>query len=330
MKRRLGNRLAATLAAAALMTGLAACGDSAATDSTDDAAQSCATTEASGEFPRTVEHHKGKLDLGEAPQRIVALDPSLAEAVLALGRPLVGGVGTYGTQQDWPAYLGDSVRCTEEVGPLEQVALEDIVALEPDLIISASIRHEDLYDELSEIAPTLFVETTGPTWKDNLTKLGEALGVEEKAAADLKAYEDRAAAIGRAINEKAGNPEISVVRFMDGPTRLMGNTSFLGIILQDMGLARPKVQDFDDFMLEVGEEEIRKADGDHIFVSAYTGGEASQEKFERNPLWKKLGAVQHGHVHEVDDTTWMSSVSLQGADIVLDEIAEIFGVDPAK
>lgn len=63
-------------------------------------------------------------------------------------------------------------------------------------------------------------ETTGPTWKDNLRLQAEALGQEELVEKEIGAYEAAAKATGAAINAKAGNPTISVVRFLDGPTRL--------------------------------------------------------------------------------------------------------------
>jgi iron complex transport system substrate-binding protein len=316
------RRLGAALATLAL-AGIAACGDTEAKDGGD-------AGDAAAGYPLTVQHHKGETEIEDKPERVVALDPSLVEAVVALDVPLTGGIAGYEGGGEFPPYLGDSVEGAQDVGPLESPNLEEIAALEPDMIVSASVRHEDLYDELSQIAPTVFVETTGPTWKDNVTKVAEALGEQDKADEELSAYEERAAAIGEQINEAEGDPEISVTRFMDGPTRLMGNDSFTGIVLSDMGLARPKEQDVDDFAVEIGEEEIRKADGDHLFVTAYADGEQSQEKFQRNPLWRKLDAVEAGNVHEVDDDTWMLSVSLQGAHLMLDDMAEIFDVDPAR
>lgn len=100
--------------------------------------------------------------------------------------------------------------------------------------MSASVRHEALYDQLAAIAPTVFVETTGPIWKQNIGFLGEALGREDKAEEALTAYETRAAELGKAINEKAGNPTVSMVRFLDGPTRLYAKDSFSGNVFQDM------------------------------------------------------------------------------------------------
>jgi len=332
------RQLAATASAVVAMMGFAACGaeshDSNAstaaqegTGSTADASAGSATAQA---FPRTVTHHKGETTLEARPERIVALDNSLVEAVLALGGNVVGGICSYRDVTTCPPYLGRAGEEIDDVGPLESPNLEAIAALRPDLIVSATVRHEALYDELARIAPTIFVETTGPTWKDNIRLMGEALGAENRADERLTAYEQRAAVLGAEINAKAGNPKLSIVRFLDGPTRLYANKSFSGIVLADMGLARPKAQDIEDFAVEIGEEEIRKADGDHIFVTVYSKGEENKERFERNPLWRSLSGVKAGNVHEVEDAIWMTSVSLQGAELMMDDMARIFAVDPHK
>lgn len=321
-------RRAMAVAAAVLVTaGLAACSTS---DGSATAATSPQGDQTAAAFPRTVQHDQGETVIDTKPKRVVALDNSLVEAVVALEVPLVGGIGSYRDQNGFPPYLGDAVADTEDVGPLDSPDLEAIAALEPDVIVSASVRHEALYDELSAIAPTVFVETTGPIWKENIRTLGEVLGEEEKAEELLTAYETRAAKLGAAINEKAGNPTVSMVRFLDGPTRLYANTSFSGIVFQDMGLARPAAQDVDEFAVEIGEEEIRKADADHIFVTVYSGGQESAERFRRNPLWGELDGVKAGNVHEVADEIWMTSVSLQGAELMMDDMAKIFGVDPMR
>jgi iron complex transport system substrate-binding protein len=46
--------------------------------------------------------------------------------------------------------------------------------------------------------------------------------------------------------------------------------------------------------------------------------------------WKELEAVKAGHVHDVADEIWMTSVSVQVAHLVLDDLARTFGVDPAR
>ncbi|CAL9417767.1 putative siderophore-binding lipoprotein YfiY [Streptomyces sp. enrichment culture] len=334
LRRRWRHRVGAFALMTALAAGLAGCGsDGGSSPADSDNSDNSATDAGSGDaaFPRTVTHDKGSTEIPAAPQRIVALDNSLVEAVVALDGNLVAGVGGYRNLDGFPAYLGDAVEDTVDVGPLESPNLEQIMLLEPDLIISATVRHDELYDTLSDIAPTVFVATTGPTWKDNIALVGEALGAQERAAEQITAYETRAAAIGEAVNAAHDNPTVSVVRFLDGPTRIYLPHTFSGIILADMGLTRPENQrDPEEFTLEISEEQIEQAEADVIFYTTYSGGEDRKERFLANPLWERLSAVENGDVHEVDDAIWMTSVSLQGADQVLDNMAEIFGVDAAK
>lgn len=328
-QRRRPGRVAAAVLTAVMAFSLAACGSGGEDDKS--AEQPGASADAG--FPRTITHDKGTTEIKAKPKRVVALDNSLVEAVVALDAPLVGGIGSYRDQKGFPPYLGDAVKDTQDVGPLDSPNLEAIAALKPDLIVSATVRHADLYGQLSKIAPTVFVATTGPIWKENITFLGKALGAEEKAKAELTAYETRARKIGDAINAQAANGKetFSIVRFLDGPTRIYLPKTFSGIILTDMGLTRPaNQQDQQEFNIEISEEQIGQADADHIFMTTFSGGAERKEKFLANPLWKRLNAVREGNVHEVEDAVWMTSVSLQGAELVLDDMAKIFEVDPAK
>ncbi|MGY4769288.1 ABC transporter substrate-binding protein [Kribbella sp. CWNU-51] len=320
-------RFTALLAVAAL--ALSACGSSDSGDAPDAAGASAAG------FPRTVEHAMGKTEIKTKPKRVVALDASFVDATLILDTPVVGYTDYRSINGKLPDYLGDD-RATygseaQAVGTLAEPNLEKIAELNPDLIITAKVRHEKLYDQLSAIAPTVMSETTGPTWKDNIRLEAKALGEEDLAEKELSSYENAAKTVGAAINAKAGNPTISVVRFVDGPTRLYQNASFSGIVLKDAGLKRPAPQDANGFALEISPERIKDADADAIFVATYADEKGLSTKtaaqFKANPLWKPLAAK----VHEVPDLTWMTAVGLQGAWSILTDLAKTFDVPaPAK
>jgi iron complex transport system substrate-binding protein len=307
--------------AASLALALSSCGASKSESETKRAAE---------ERTVTVEHAMGSTTITGEPQRIVALDSSLADATLMLDKELVG-IATYrGYSTDLPDYLGadrENAADVISVGDIAAPSLEKIAALKPDLIVSIKVRHEALYDQLSKIAPTLMPETSAHLFKDNLRLLGEAVGEKDKAEEEISEYEAAAKEVGDAINAKAGNPTISVTRFLDGPTRLYQKQTYSGVILHDAGLARPKTQDVDDFALEISEENIKAADADKVFVTTYEDEEGlavkTQAAFERNALWKPIAAK----VTEVSDTTWMTAVSLQGAWYVLADLAEAFGVE---
>lgn len=332
------RQMAVVTAAVLAVAALVGCGSNQPTTSNDPAAEAptasaSAPNEEAG-FPRTVEHAMGETKIPAKPKRVVALDASMVDDALLLGTPVVGFTSYRAIGDTLPDYLGDArdtlAKGAQSVGTLEEPSLEKIIALQPDLILSAKVRHEKLYDKLSAIAPTVFSETTGPTWKKNIELIGTALGEETKATDELARYEKRAKAIGDAINAKASNPTISVVRFVDGPTRLYQKASFSGIVLQDAGLARPAAQDVEDFALEISAEETLKADADDIFVTTYAdeAGVSAKTKgqIQGGALWKKL----KGRVHEVQDTLWMTPCSIQGAEYILDDLAKAFEVDPQR
>ncbi|MGW4334400.1 ABC transporter substrate-binding protein [Rhodococcus koreensis] len=302
--------------------------------SSDDSA-AAGTTSSTGQFPRTVDHFRGSTEIPAAPQRIVALDNSFTDAVLLLEAPLVGYVDY--REPGLPDYLGTTrdeyAADAKSVGKVSNASLEQIAALQPDLIISAEVRDGKNYEQLSAIAPTIFTETTGPTWKDNIRLVGKALGKEELAEQKIGAYEERAASVGAEINGTASNPVISVVRFAGEPTaRLYRTTSFSGIVLADAGLARPQSQgpdpaDPDNIMQAVSPELISEAEADVIFVSTWqdpAGKSAEAAKpFLESPLWQTL----KGRKVDVDDARWMTPVSVQGAHLILDDLSDAFGVD---
>lgn len=329
----------ATVAILVLGSALAACspdpdaGSDPASDRSDRQPRS-----ASGHgFPRTITHAMGETTIPEKPKRIVTLDASFTEAAIALHADVVGYVN-YGGTSKLPDYLGTSAQRyagdAVSVGELEQPSLDRIVALHPDLIVSAKVRHADLYGKLSKIAPTVFSETTGATWKQNIRLLGKALGKSELADREIAAYEKRAKRIGDEIRAKESrNPTMSLVRFVGGPTvRLYTLHSFPGIVQADTGLARPRdaPDDPDSIMVELSQENILQLDADQIFVSTWTDetGDSAKgaRRFRANPLWDRL----QGKQHTVDDTVWFTSVSLQGAQGILDDLAKAFGVDPAR
>jgi iron complex transport system substrate-binding protein len=332
VKARKNPLLTLVAGAAAAVIGLTGC----STTNTESAPEPAAQAQ----FPRTVEHALGSTEIPAAPKRVVALDTSYSDAVLLLETDLVGYV-TYRTDT-LPDYLGDAreeyAKDAVAVGPLATPSLEKIAELQPDLIVSAKVRHGDIYEQLSKIAPTVMSETTGPTWKDNIRLLGKALGKEDLAEQKIGAYEDRAAAVGTEINAKANNPTVSVLRFAGEPTaRIYRSTSFSGIVLDDAGLARPASAAPDpakpsSISNDISPELITEAEADLILVSTYHAPDGSTavadhaEPFLTNPLWTGL----RGRKIDVDDTVWMSAVSVQGAGGILDDLAAAYDVDPRR
>jgi iron-siderophore transport system substrate-binding protein len=328
---RIHTTLGSLLALGALLV-TAACGGS-------DQPEAPAAPAGDPAFPRTVTHAMGTTEIPARPQRVVALDNTLSGAVLLLGTELVGYTTLEAADEPLPDYLGADAEQfganAVPVGLLSSPNVEAIAALEPDVILSAKVRHADLYDQLSRIAPTVFAEATGATWKDNIRLTGQVLGAEAQAEQAIAEFEARAQRVGDAIRAVTGStPVVSVVRFVDGPARLYTEHTYSGVVLADAGLSRPPSQqggaDTSAGQIEISEERILDADADHIFVTTWPDPDGAsletQQRFVAKPLWGRLT----GQIHEVPDLTWMSAVGMQGAHAILDDLAATFGVDPAR
>ncbi|AZQ32503.1 iron-siderophore ABC transporter substrate-binding protein [Streptomyces cyaneochromogenes] len=330
------GRLLAVLLSVLLGTAvLAACGSEKSSDEADTAKAPGASSTA---FPRTLKTVMGDVKIPSQPKRVVVLDTGELDDVTLLGIDPVGAVAPhFKTEGGFPTYLDGELKDTVDVGPLLEPNLEKIASLKPDLILSSKVRHEKVYDKLSAIAPTVFTETTGGVWKENLKVHAEALGLEKEAAAELKEYETQAKALGEAIKKKDGGtmPTASVVRFIAGPTRLYQSNAYSGVVLNDIGLQRPKTQISSDpevTMKDVSPEQIDQADADLIFVTAADAEDKTQKaQVVSNPVWKSLPAVKDGKVFEVPDETWMSGIGVQAAEEMLKDVAKATGVElPAK
>jgi iron complex transport system substrate-binding protein len=263
-----------------------------------------------GVFPRTVKHALGEAKLDKKPERVVVLDSGELDDVLALGITPVG-MATNTGQNGVPSYLADKAQGIKTVGGVSELNLEAIAALKPDLILGSKLRAATLYSKLSAIAPTVMSIRPGFPWKENFLLVADAVGAEDKATRILNDYQKRADEVKGKVQ---GSPTISLVRFRPSEIRLYGNLSFIGVILKDIGLPRPKVQDVEDLAVEVSEENIGKADGDWIFYSSFgpiTGTKETQ--VVNGNLWKALPAVKAGHAERVNDEVWFLGLGPLGA-----------------
>jgi iron complex transport system substrate-binding protein len=306
------GRSAITIWLVAAVLTLAACGGSGGSGSAGGE-----TTEASS---RTVAHAMGASEISGAPERVVVLDTGELDIAMTLGVTPVGAVEAV-PGEGFPSYL-EGTGEIENVGTIEEPNLEKISTLEPDLILSSKLRHEQIYEELSQIAPTVFTETTGVTWKENFEVHAKALGKVEEGNEVEKEYQDRVEEFRQRIGENP--PTVSVVRFLPDDTRIYQKESFIGTVLEDAGLPRPESQDVEDFaILNASKEAIPQMGGDAIFVTVYgPEDETTRAEITNDPLWQQLEAVQQGRVYEVSDDLWMLGIGYTAANGVIDDLTE--------
>ncbi|RZU30561.1 ABC transporter substrate-binding protein [Blastococcus saxobsidens] len=290
-------------------------------DEPEGSAQTSAAADAA--FPRTVEHAMGSTEIPAEPERVVVLDTGELDSALALGVTPVGAVTTDVSEQ-FLSYLAEDAEGIDVVGTIAEPDLEAIAALQPDLILSNSVRHEDIYDQLAQIAPTVFAADLGDTWKENFLLDAEALGKEEEAEELLGDYEQQAAELGEAIGD-AGATTISPLRFVGGPIRAYQPQSFIGTVLADIGLDLVELPGGEGATFaELGEEQLTQANGDVVLYSSYgSADESGEAAVVAGPLWSRLPAVQNGRAYAVDDDVFYTGIGLRAATLQLEQLRDL-------
>ncbi|WP_223701403.1 ABC transporter substrate-binding protein [Sutcliffiella deserti] len=273
----------------------------------------------------TVEHAMGTAELEGTPQKVVILTNEGTEALLAMGVKPVGAVQSW-LGDTWYDHIASEMEGVEVVGTESAVNLEAIAALDPDLIIGNKLRQEDVYEQLNAIAPTVFAETLKGDWKENFKLYAKALNKEEEGQKVMDDYDARVASMSEELGDKL-EQEVSIIRFTAGDVRIYHKDSFSGVILEQLGFARPESQDVDDFAeMNATKERIPAMDGDILFYFSFETGEgdatALQEEWLEDPLFQNLEVAKSGNVYGVSDAIWNTAGGVLAANLMLDDIEE--------
>ncbi|MPZ13189.1 MAG: ABC transporter substrate-binding protein [Chloroflexi bacterium] len=269
---------------------------------------------------RMIRHALGEARVPASPQRVVVLETGALDCTLALGITPIGAA-TALPSDNLSRYLEPRTEGIRTVGNMARPDLAAVAVLKPDLILTSTVRHKALAERLALLAPTVFTESVGATWKENLTLYAQALNRSEVAERLLGEYAGRVDEFRRRMGKRPETLRVSAVRSLPGHARIYLKRSFIGTILEDAGLPRPPAQDRDMFAVRATEHRIPDLDGDVVFIFYYGRDEdAALDTLIQHPDWMQLGAVKRGRVYEVDDEAWALGLGPLAAGLVLDDL----------
>ncbi|RIX60076.1 iron-siderophore ABC transporter substrate-binding protein [Paenibacillus nanensis] len=286
---------------------------------------------------RTIEHAMGTTEIKGTPQRVVTLYQGANDIAIALGVKPVGIVESWAEQPVYE-YLRADLDGIPLVGEETQPNLEEISKLKPDLIVASKLRHEEIYEQLSQIAPTITHETVFK-FKDTVQMMGQALNKEDEAAKLLADWDARVADFKTKIAAKLGDQwpiETSVLNFRSDHSRIYV-TGYAGDILEELGFVRSGYQQEEAEKGTVvvkltDKESIPSMDADVFFVFLSDPGneEAVQKTYEEwtnHPLWQNLKAVKANQVYQIDEVVWNLGGGITSANLLLDQLYEHFELE---
>ncbi|OZD58030.1 iron ABC transporter substrate-binding protein [Rhodococcus sp. 06-1460-1B] len=299
---------ALAITALALAAGATACSSA---DTADGSA---------GEATRTVETVRGSIDVPDNPLRVVTLEPVELDTTVALGIVPVG-TAVLSETAGVPTYLGTEAAGIATVGTVAEPTIEDIAAAQPDLILGTETRHAQYYDQLSAIAPTVFIASQSDPWRDSVRFVGRVLGKEAKAEELLTAYDDRCAEIAEK-HDTAGKTA-QLIRPRSGELTLYGPSSFAGSTLECAGFTTPPRPEWtDEISVDLSPELAAQAAADLIVVTADNPSDPAAI-----PSSITDNAATLPNPHAVDLSYWITGVGPMGGQTVLDDIDRILSAD---
>ncbi|BAY86137.1 iron(III) dicitrate-binding periplasmic protein [Calothrix parasitica NIES-267] len=263
---------------------------------------------------RVIKHAMGETKVPLNPKRVViigGLDNALALGIKPIAATTLG-------DNNYLNYMQSKTKEIQKVGVNGSPSLEKILYLKPDLILGLNW-DADIYQQLSQIAPTVLADGN-KSWKEWLTKFGEASGKTETAEKLLQDYQQRINNLRQQMGNRLDNTQVSLVNFWNNYTRIYMNDSFAGSIIKEIGLPRPSYQDKDKIHENISLELIPQLEGDVIFLILGGHNQSRLKQFTNHPLWSKLEAVRENKVHQVSSDTWISSWGMIGANQVLDDL----------
>lgn len=293
------------LALALLLTGCAAVSTTESTsqtvsqvDSSSSALESAPESASSqlesvGEVSIT-DSNGSQITLDTSAPRVVAAYGSFAEAWLLAGGELCGVTQDALEQRDLG--LPEDIAV---VGTVKEPNAEEIIALEPDLVLLASdiTAQAEIRDVLENagLACAFFQVDTFADYTFMMEQLCAITGRE-----DL--YEENVTQVGQQIEEAQANaalsstrPNVLLIRAFSTGIKAKTDDELAGAILKDLG-AHNIADDHPSMLEDLSLEEVIAADPDYIFVTTMGDEQKALDYLngliQQNPAWSELSAVK--------------------------------------
>ncbi|WP_203248188.1 siderophore ABC transporter substrate-binding protein [Sporosarcina beigongshangi] len=322
------KKLAMALLMIALMALLVACGakdDEAADDKATGSGAEPEVAETEESELLTIKHDLGEAQIAKNPEKIVVFDFGMLDTLDELGIEVAGV-----PQANIPSYLSkyEDAKYTN-VGGLKEPDFETIHAMKPDVIFISG-RQSAMYEELNDIAPTIFVGVDTAkymeSFKGNMEMIAKLFGKEDKMAEELADIDSRIAT----VSEKSANTDGKslIVLGNEGKVSAYGPSSRFGIIHDVFGFkAADENLEVSTHGQSISFEYILETNPDILFVidrDAAVGGDASAKDSIENELVIKTNAYKDGKIIYLDPNYWyLSGGGLQSVKEMIKEIEEV-------
>lgn len=262
----------------------------------EDTESEHAETEKEEEKLILTDHKKRKIELEKPVNNIVSVMPSATEMIyeMEIEEKLIGVT-------DYCIYPQEATQKTS-IGGFTDPNIEEVVALEPDLVLAGS-QHQDEVEKWEEmgIACLVLMPETFEEIYDSIRLIATASGTSNKGD---KLVEEMKEQIEK-IKEKTGHiPEEEKTKvyyeLYSNPLMSVGEESVIHEIITRAG-GKNIFSDLKDEYPQVSKEVVVERNPEVILFPEDHGTEKHiAEKFKERPAWEQVNAVKNENLHAVN------------------------------
>ena len=278
---------------------------------------------------KTIVHDLGTTKLKKVPKRIVILDNLYGEILNPLDITPVGATTGQADSQEFSTLFKKQYKDAKvvSVGWQGNPDLDKIAELKPDLILMTG-EQEDLYDELSEIAPTVGYQiNTDENWDYHETslKVAEIFDKRDEMKKDLDRVDAREAVFAENVKAKFGNQKLMYLRVTDNDIRYYAYGHF-GYLYDTYHFNRAETFNPDDMFQVIDPDKLKDINPDLLIVQA-DSQELLDNKLKNTPVWTSLKAVQNNKVIYADYSTYMLGFGIVSQEAIMKQISDEWGLN---
>ena len=278
---------------------------------------------------KTIVHDFGTTELKKAPKHIVILDNLYGEILDPLDITPVGATTGQADSQEFSTLFKKQYKYAKvvSVGWQGNPDLDKIAELKPDLILMTG-EQEDLYDELSEIAPTVGYQiNTDENWDYHETslKVAEIFDKRDEMKKDLDRLDAREAVFAENVKAKFGNQKLMYLRVTDNDIRYYAYGHF-GYLYDTYHFNRAETFNPDDMLQVIDPDKLKDINPDLLIVQA-DSQELLDNKLKNTPVWTSLKAVQNNKVIYADYSTYMLGFGIVSQEAIMKQISDEWGLN---
>lgn len=278
---------------------------------------------------KTIVHDFGTTELKKVPKRIVILDNLYGEILDPLHITPVGATTGQADSQEFSTLFKKQYKDAKvvSVGWQGNPDLDKIAELKPDLILMTG-EQEDLYEELSEIAPTVGYQINTDEncdYHETSLKVAEIFDKRDEMKKDLDRVDAREAVFAENVKAKFGNKKLMYLRVTDNDIRYYAYGHF-GYLYDTYHFNRAETFNPDDMFQVINPDKLKDINPDLLIVQA-DSQELLDNKLKNNPVWSSLKAVQNNKVIYADYSTYMLGFGIVSQEAIMKQISDEWGLN---